>query len=75
MHPMQHPVHFHGQRFLMLSIDGVRQTNLAWKDTVFVPAGATVDILLDPSNPGTWMAHCHISEHLAAGMMFSFRVQ
>jgi FtsP/CotA-like multicopper oxidase with cupredoxin domain len=75
MHPMQHPVHFHGQRFLVLDRDGVRQTNLVWKDTVLVRSGETVDILLDPSNPGIWMAHCHISEHLEAGMMISFTVK
>lgn len=74
-HPMQHPIHFHGQRFLVLSINGVKQTNLVWKDTVLIPAGATAEILLDPSNPGTWMAHCHVSEHLQAGMMFQFKVQ
>lgn len=75
MHPMQHPIHFHGQRFLVLSVNGVKQTDLVWKDTVLVPAGATVDILLDPSNPGTWMAHCHISEHLEAGMMLKYTVE
>jgi FtsP/CotA-like multicopper oxidase with cupredoxin domain len=75
MHPMQHPIHFHGNRFLVLSINGVKQTDMVWKDTVMVPAGATVDILLDPSNPGTWMAHCHIAEHLAAGMMFTYQVK
>ncbi|MBI4138066.1 MAG: multicopper oxidase family protein [Candidatus Wildermuthbacteria bacterium] len=73
-HPMQHPVHFHGQQFLVLDRDGAPQTNLAWKDTVLVPAGEYVDILLDVSNPGEWMAHCHIAEHLEAGMMFDFRV-
>ena len=75
MHPMQHPIHFHGQRFLVVARDGVQQTNLVWKDTALVPSGQTVDILLDPSNPGEWMAHCHISEHLEAGMMFGFKVQ
>lgn len=75
MHPMQHPIHFHGQRFLVVAINGVKQTNPVWKDTVLVPAGATVDIVLDPSNPGEWMAHCHIAEHLAAGMMFAFTVK
>lgn len=75
MHPMQHPIHFHGQRFLVVARDGVQQTNLVWKDTVLVKSGETVDIILDPSNPGEWMAHCHISEHLAAGMMFSFKVE
>jgi len=75
VHPMQHPIHFHGQRFLILARDGVKETNLVWKDTVFIPSGQTVDILLDTSNPGTWMAHCHIAEHLEAGMMFSFKVE
>lgn len=75
MHPMQHPIHFHGQRFLVLDKNGTKQTNLVWKDTVLVPAGEYVDILLDASNPGDWMAHCHISEHLVGGMMFGFKVE
>lgn len=75
MHPMQHPIHFHGQRFLVVSRNGIAQTNLVWKDTVLVRSGETVDIVLDPSNPGTWMAHCHISEHLESGMMFEYKVE
>ena len=74
-HPMQHPIHFHGQRFLVVARDSVLQTNLVWKDTVLVKAGETVDIVLDTSNPGIWMAHCHIAEHLEAGMMMKFIVQ
>ena len=37
-------------------------------------AGQTVDILLAVTNPGLWMAHCHIAEHAESGMMFSFKV-
>ena len=74
-HPMHHPFHIHGQRFLVLSRDGVREPNLVWKDTVLIRTGETIDLLMDASNPGTWMAHCHIPEHMAAGMMFSFDVQ
>ena len=74
-HAMQHPIHLHGQRFLVLAVNGEPNRNLAWKDTVLVPAGSVVDILLDPSNPGRWMAHCHIAEHLSAGMMMGFTVQ
>jgi FtsP/CotA-like multicopper oxidase with cupredoxin domain len=74
-HAMQHPIHLHGQRFLVLAVNGVPVGDLAWKDTVLVPAGGTVDILLDPSNPGHWMAHCHIAEHLSAGMMMGFTVE
>ena len=74
MHPMQHPIHLHGQRFLVLSVDGVPTKNFAWKDTVLVPLGSTVDILVDVTNPGEWMAHCHIAEHLEAGMMTALSV-
>jgi FtsP/CotA-like multicopper oxidase with cupredoxin domain len=74
-HPMHHPFHVHGAgRFLVLSRDREPEPNLVWKDTVLVPAGRTVDILLDVSNPGLWMAHCHIAEHAQSGMMFSFDV-
>lgn len=75
MHPMQHPIHFHGQRFLVVARDGVSQANLVWKDTVMIKAGETVDIILDTSNLGVWMAHCHIAEHLEAGMMMKFEVR
>jgi FtsP/CotA-like multicopper oxidase with cupredoxin domain len=61
-HPMNHPVHLHGQRFLVLSRDGVPNRNLAW-------------ILLEVTNPGSWMLHCHIAEHLEAGMMMAFEVE
>jgi FtsP/CotA-like multicopper oxidase with cupredoxin domain len=74
-HPMHHPFHVHGAgRFLILSRDGVVEPNLVWKDTVLVRAGETVDILLEVTNPGRWMAHCHIAEHIESGMMFSFEV-
>ncbi len=72
LHAMQHPIHFHGQRFLVLAQNGIRNTNLAWKDTFLLPAGGSADILLEVSNRGTWMAHCHISEHLESGMMLTF---
>ena len=74
-HPMHHPFHVHGAgRFLVLTRDGVTEPNLVWKDTVLVRAGETVDILLDVTNVGRWMAHCHIAEHHESGMMFSFEV-
>jgi FtsP/CotA-like multicopper oxidase with cupredoxin domain len=74
-HPMHHPFHIHGAgRFVILARDGVPEENLVWKDTVLVRTGETVDILLDVTNPGRWMAHCHIAEHHESGMMFSFNV-
>ena len=74
-HPMHHPFHIHGAgRFLVLARDGAPEPNLVWKDTVLVRTGETVDILLEVTNPGLWMAHCHIAEHHESGMMFSFDV-
>src|SRR4051812_14114747 len=74
-HPMHHPFHVHGAgRFVVLARDGAPEENLVWKDTVLVRTGETVDILLDVTNPGIWMAHCHIAEHHESGMMFSFTV-
>jgi FtsP/CotA-like multicopper oxidase with cupredoxin domain len=74
-HPMPHPFHVHGAgRFLILARDGVEEPNLVWKDTVLVRTGETVDILLDVTHPGVWMAHCHIAEHHEGGMMLRFTV-
>jgi FtsP/CotA-like multicopper oxidase with cupredoxin domain len=74
-HPMHHPFHIHGAgRFVILARDGVAEPNLVWKDTVLVRTGETVDILLDVTNPGIWMAHCHIAEHHESGMMLNFTV-
>ena len=74
-HIMQHPVHIHGQQFVILSVDGLPNNNLVWKDTALVYPDQTMDILVKMSNTGEWMLHCHISEHLHAGMMMKFRVE
>jgi len=68
-HPMNHPMHLHGQRMLVVARDGEPVTDFAWADTVLIPVGQTADILVENSNPGKWMLHCHIAEHLDAGMM------
>jgi len=75
LHGMQHPIHVHGQRFLILAVNGVPNRDPVWKDTALIPAGGTVDVLVEMSNPGRWMVHCHIAEHLQAGMMMAFDVE
>jgi suppressor of ftsI len=74
-HAMAHPIHFHGQRFVVMSRNGVPVPNRAWKDTALLPAGETMEILLELTNPGTWMMHCHVAEHLGTGMMGMFVVE
>lgn len=74
MHPMQHPIHVHGQRFLVASTNGIPNDNLVWKDTALIQTGDIVELLVDMTNPGEWMLHCHIAEHLEDGMMLPFTV-
>jgi len=73
-HPMQHPIHIHGQRFLVVSTNGIPNQNLAWKDTALIQNGDTVELLVDMENPGEWVIHCHIPEHMESGMMNKFEV-
>jgi suppressor of ftsI len=74
LHAMQHPIHIHGQRFLVLAVNGVPNEHLVWKDTVLLPAGFVADVLLEVTNPGKWMLHCHIAEHIETGMRMIFEV-
>ena len=74
-HAMQHPIHLHGQRFLVLSYNGRPVQHQVWKDTVLIPAGMTADIAVEFTNPGKWMLHCHIAEHLEGGMKMAFEVE
>jgi FtsP/CotA-like multicopper oxidase with cupredoxin domain len=71
---MHHPIHFHGNRFLVLSVNEIPNDNMVWKDTALLRTGDTMDILLETTNPGEWMAHCHIAEHMHSGMMIGYRV-
>lgn len=75
LHPMQHPIHFHGQRFLVLNKNGEINNNLVWKDTFLTLPWEYTDILIDMSNPWKRMAHCHIAEHNENGMMLNFSVE
>jgi hypothetical protein len=44
---MQHPIHFHGQRFVVVTRDGRFEENLVWKDTVLVKAGEMISVAAD----------------------------
>jgi FtsP/CotA-like multicopper oxidase with cupredoxin domain len=70
--PVPHPIHLHGQRMLVESYGDETVDELAWKDTFLANdpvrdyQQATVKVEL--TEPGTWLVHCHISEHSEAGM-------
>jgi len=67
---MSHPMHLHGTVFQVVAING-RRFRGARRDTVMVPAQATVTIAFDADNPGRWAYHCHNGYHQEAGMMTS----
>lgn len=72
---MDHPFHLHGYFFQVIEENGKAPAYMAWKDTVNLTPRSKIKIAWMPDNrPGTWMYHCHILEHHAAGMMASFRV-
>ena len=74
LHAMHHPMHIHGQRFLVVSTNGVPNAHPVWKDTVLLPAGFAIDVLMEVTNPGKWMLHCHVAEHIETGMRMVFEV-
>ena len=72
---MDHPFHLHGFFFQVLEINGRKPDWRSLEDVVNVPPQATVRIAWYPDDrPGSWMYHCHILEHHAAGMMAHFDV-
>ncbi|MCJ8313251.1 MAG: multicopper oxidase domain-containing protein [Pseudomonadales bacterium] len=63
-----HPVHFHGHTFKVLNSNKYNiQPYLA--DTVLLQKNEQAQILIYADNPGMWMFHCHIIEHMAMGLM------
>jgi FtsP/CotA-like multicopper oxidase with cupredoxin domain len=72
---MDHPFHLHGFFFQVIEENGKAPAYLAWKDTYNLKPRTKIKIAWMPDNrPGTWMYHCHILEHHAAGMMANFDV-
>jgi len=67
-----HPFHIHQVHFLTFNQSGAAVPNPVWLDTVNVPEHATVDAVLDFTNPvilGMAVFHCHILSHEDKGMM------
>ncbi len=67
-----HPMHIHQTHFLVYAENGKRLENPVWLDTVNVPVGETVDVVMDFTNPvikGMSLFHCHLLNHEDKGMM------
>ena len=67
-----HPFHIHQVHFLAYAENGVALAQPVWLDTVNVPVGGSVDVILDftdPSIRGLSVFHCHLLNHEDKGMM------
>ena len=67
-----HPFHIHQVHFLAYAQNDVPLPHPAWLDTVNVPNGGSVDVILDFTDPvikGMSLFHCHLLNHEDKGMM------
>jgi FtsP/CotA-like multicopper oxidase with cupredoxin domain len=67
-----HPFHIHQVHFLAYAVNGVPLPQPEWLDTVNVPYGGTVDLIMDFTDPiirGMSLFHCHLLSHEDKGMM------
>jgi FtsP/CotA-like multicopper oxidase with cupredoxin domain len=60
-----HTPHWHGNT---ATAGGMRT------DTVALSPATMVTADMRPDNPGAWLFHCHVAEHLEAGMVTLYRV-
>jgi FtsP/CotA-like multicopper oxidase with cupredoxin domain len=67
-----HPFHIHQVHFLAYAVDGNPVKDPVWLDTVNVPYGSSVDLVMDFTDPiirGMSLFHCHLLNHEDKGMM------
>jgi FtsP/CotA-like multicopper oxidase with cupredoxin domain len=69
-----HPIHLHGHSFRVIARAGRPTRYREWQDTVFMDPHESVEIAFVADNPGGWMIHCHILEHVQTGLMGVIRV-
>ncbi|SDH54189.1 Multicopper oxidase with three cupredoxin domains (includes cell division protein FtsP and spore coat protein CotA) [Vibrio xiamenensis] len=64
-----HPIHLHGHTFTVLELDGKPLENPFHTDTVLLGKNGSAKVAFVADNPGRWMYHCHVIEHLKTGLM------
>jgi FtsP/CotA-like multicopper oxidase with cupredoxin domain len=67
-----HPMHIHQVHFLPYAENDKPIADPVWLDTVNVPYGGTVDVIMDFTDPiirGMSVFHCHLLNHEDKGMM------
>ena len=65
-----HTMHVHGHRFVLVAVDGqpVAPANRQAMVTVLLGPGESRDVAFRAdAQPGTWMVHCHVADHMMNG--------
>src|SRR3546814_2331697 len=65
----RHPMPLHGFSFRVVARNDVSSPRHLWQDTVLIPPHETADIAFVAVHPGTWMFHCHITDHQERALM------
>lgn len=65
-----------GERIRLRLINAAGQSTRfrEWQDTVLIAPHERAEIAFVADNPGDWMFHCHVLEHMLGGMMGVIRV-
>ncbi|MCQ2031744.1 multicopper oxidase family protein [Stutzerimonas zhaodongensis] len=69
----QHPIHLHGMTFKVISSNRKR-IDPWFTDTYLLGKNETARIALVADNPGVWMFHCHVIDHMETGLMAAIEV-
>ncbi|MCR9607855.1 multicopper oxidase family protein [Vibrio alginolyticus] len=64
-----HPIHLHGHTFTVLELDGKKLDEPFHTDTVLLGKNGSAKAAFVANNPGRWMYHCHVIEHMKTGLM------
>jgi FtsP/CotA-like multicopper oxidase with cupredoxin domain len=67
-----HPFHIHQVHFLAYAVGEKPVKDPIWVDTVNVPYGSSIDLVMDFTDPiirGMSLFHCHLLKHEDKGMM------
>lgn len=71
--PHAHPIHLHGYTWKVLE-SNKREITPYHTDTVLLEKNERVKVAFVADNPGRWMYHCHVIEHMKTGLMGYIRV-
>lgn len=66
--PHSHPIHMHGFTWTVLR-SNQKKIVPYHTDTVLLQKNEMVEVAFVADNPGHWMYHCHVIEHMKTGLM------